>query len=326
MEKTQDLSLESVVAMVEQVLFQGAPAGQFELPDADGAADLIALLEKLEAVFRFTLALGKGNLAAPLAVKGTLPGALKALQSNLRHVTWQTRRIADGDFSQQVDFLGDFSEAFNRMTLSLKETREALARREEELKAGNAELERINTELQQRLEEIHRLQDSLREEAIRDPLTGLYNRRFLNEVLPRELVRAEREQRPVGVLMADIDHFKKINDTYGHPAGDRVLRELSSLLRSRTRAGDFSCRFGGEEFIVVMPAATLAQVRERAELIREEFSSIGIDFEAWTIRATVSIGVADSSLHGRTQEELVRRVDAALYAAKSQGRNRVVSA
>ncbi|HET6845390.1 MAG TPA: diguanylate cyclase, partial [Anaerolineales bacterium] len=172
-----------------------------------------------------------------------------------------------------------------------------------------------------------RLRESLHEQAVRDPLTGLYNRRHMQASFERELRRAERNDKPIGIIMVDIDHFKEINDTYGHDAGDLVLRELGRFLREHTRAGDIACRLGGEEFIIILPEANLEQTRRRAEKHREQFAAELINYDGRKIDTpTLSVGVAAYPLNGKTTEDLLRAADAALYVAKQAGRNQVAVA
>ena len=171
--------------------------------------------------------------------------------------------------------------------------------------------------------ELRTLQAQLREQAIRDPLTGLYNRRYLEETLWRELDRAGREGHPLSILMVDVDHFKRLNDTYGHPAGDEVLRTLGRLLQHHARSSDIPCRYGGEEFVVVLPDMPLEAARMRAELVRQDFADLRIAFGGAELVATLSIGVSSYPGHGNTADELIRAADLALYEAKQSGRNRV---
>jgi diguanylate cyclase (GGDEF)-like protein len=171
-----------------------------------------------------------------------------------------------------------------------------------------------------------RLREKLREQATRDPLTGLYNRRYLEESLERELYRTNREGTPLCVAMLDLDYLKKFNDTFGHEAGDRVLRELGRVLRDKLRKSDISCRFGGEEFVLVLPGSTLADARQRVEQIRLLVKGLQIRHEDQILgRLTVSGGVAASPEHGSTAADLLRAADDALYAAKQAGRDRVVA-
>ncbi len=170
------------------------------------------------------------------------------------------------------------------------------------------------------------LQKELEEQAIRDSLTGLYNRRFLDETLSRELSRAERDKYSVSVVLLDLDHFKVFNDTYGHDVGDMMLKQLGKLLTSQVRAGDIACRFGGEEFVVVMPKASLSVARQRANDWRQRFESQILIFEGDVLNATLSAGVSVYPMHGTTSEEIIRKADQAMYAAKAAGRNMVITA
>jgi len=177
--------------------------------------------------------------------------------------------------------------------------------------------------MQTQLIEIGLLQSQLREQAIRDALTNLFNRRYLEETLERELARAAREDYPLCIVMMDIDHFKEVNDTYGHEAGDLVLKTLAAKVTNQSRQGDFVCRFGGEEFVLVMPNISLDVARERVSTLHRSISSIYIPFGRYNINITVSMGVSAFPLHGEKKEELLRAADRALYAAKNSGRNRV---
>jgi len=172
-----------------------------------------------------------------------------------------------------------------------------------------------------------RLREALRTQSIRDPLTGLYNRRYLTEMLERETRRSIRSEQPLGLLMLDLDHFKKFNDTYGHDAGDAVLRETASLLSKSIRVEDIVCRFGGEEFVVILPTADLAAAHARAERIRSKLHDVTVLHHGQSLgMITVSIGVAALPQHGTSPAELIAAADAALYRAKREGRDRVVRA
>lgn len=172
-----------------------------------------------------------------------------------------------------------------------------------------------------------KLRETLRHQAIRDPLTGLFNRRYLEETLDRELMRAKRENAPVGVIMIDLDHFKQFNDAFGHGAGDTLLRELGQLIQRSIREGDIPCRWGGEEFLLIMPGASLDIVRARAENLRQDVKQLLVEDRGKPLGPiTISLGAASFPEHGATQEELIRTADAALYRAKQEGRDRVVAA
>lgn len=177
--------------------------------------------------------------------------------------------------------------------------------------------------LAHQLAENRKLQLALREEANRDPMTGLFNRRYLEPTFDRELARCIREKRPIALLILDVDHFKQVNDTYGHPAGDEVLKKLAALLTTGSRAEDIPCRLGGEEFLVVMPKMPLATALERAEAWRTAFAAAPVQTGAGPVAATISLGVASFPEHGDSPTELLEAADAALYRAKKAGRNRV---
>jgi diguanylate cyclase (GGDEF)-like protein/PAS domain S-box-containing protein len=182
-----------------------------------------------------------------------------------------------------------------------------------------------NDRLESQLAEIKLLQSELQERYLRDPLTGLYNRRYLQETLPREFARLERIQHSLGVIIMDIDRFKSVNDTYGHEAGDIVLQAFGKLLMANIRAADIACRYGGDEFVVVMPDAGLQICQERAELIRAHFEAMETRYNRKKIHATVSLGVATYPEHGSNREEIMTCADRALYEAKHGGRNRVIT-
>lgn len=172
-----------------------------------------------------------------------------------------------------------------------------------------------------------RLQEMLRNQVIRDPLTGLFNRRYMTESLEREVHRARRDRTPLGIVMLDIDHFKPLNDHFGHEAGDRLLRALGEFLRTHTRGQDIACRYGGDEFTLILPGASLDVTRRRAEQLREEFKRLRVpDPDPAPGAVTLSMGVATFPVHGSTWEVVLRVADSALYQAKHEGRDRVVSA
>jgi diguanylate cyclase (GGDEF)-like protein len=168
------------------------------------------------------------------------------------------------------------------------------------------------------------MQETLRQLSVRDPLTGLFNRRYMEESLDRELRRAEREGKPIGIIMLDIDHFKVFNDTFGHDAGDALLRELGVLLPQEIRSSDIACRYGGEEFTVILPDASIDMTRQRAERIREVANRMRVRYgERVLDSVTLSLGVAAFPQNGVSCEVLIKDADVALYRAKNEGRDRV---
>lgn len=204
--------------------------------------------------------------------------------------------------------------------LELLELRAALEVRVEE---RTSELDFANQQLTLQFERINDLQAELREEAIRDPLTGLFNRRHLDEMLAMELSRSKRAGTPLTILMLDIDNFKNINDTYGHQIGDAVLQAVARTLSTNVRAGDIACRYGGEEFTLVFPGMKAIDGHARAEVLRTLIELQTINDKGRTISVTISIGGSVYPQDGTSNEELISLADHALYQAKQNGRNRV---
>ena len=194
-----------------------------------------------------------------------------------------------------------------------------------ESKQVEKRLRYVNDRLQGQLIEIGLLQSKLREQAIRDPLTNIFNRRYLDETLDRELSRAAREDYPVCVIMVDIDHFKRVNDTYGHEAGDLVLKAIAATLAEHSRRGDFACRHGGEEFVVVLPNISLETACERAADLRRSLLQLSVPYEDYSLSVTISMGVACFPENGQTRESVLRAADQAMYAAKEAGRDHILS-
>lgn len=182
-------------------------------------------------------------------------------------------------------------------------------------------LQSANDRLQDHVRKIEHLQQELRERAIRDALTGLFSRRYLDEELPRILEQSALDNAPVSVIMFDIDRFKQANDAHGHRAGDTLLVTLSRLLTRHSRPGDIVCRLGGDEFVLVLPRTLVAVAVERAEEIRRAFRESAIPDLGPTAQPTLSAGVALFPVHGRTRDELLHAADEALYQAKEAGRD-----
>ncbi len=170
------------------------------------------------------------------------------------------------------------------------------------------------------------LQERLRQESIRDPLTRLYNRRYMVETMERELARTRRAGQPLAVVMMDVDHFKRLNDTYGHDVGDRVLQEVARQMSASVRAEDVVCRYGGEEFVAILPGATEELARARAEALREHLCTVGLHERDGALpKVTLSAGVAMAQ-PGLSPDRLLKMADEALLRAKETGRNQVVVA
>lgn len=235
-----------------------------------------------------TTALNKGNLEQEVPGKGFIVSNLKALQSNLQHLVWQMSQVAKGDFSQRVDFLGEFSASFNSMS--------------ERLESYNMELTKL---------------------ASMDPLTKLANRMQLEQCIESMFTRALAENHVFSVAMIDIDFFKKVNDTYGHDVGDIVLAGAADYLRKVFRSSDFLARYGGEEFIAILPNATKEQALMTVERLLGFFRAhpIVVD-DTLSIPVTVSVGVSQYRPGDESPQQITKRSDTALYNAKHNGRNR----
>ena len=262
-----------------------SPEPPEELADVDGYPQMYAtLLEVRNAISGFAA----GNFDYQVTKKGYLPGSIKSLQAALHHLTWQTKMIASGDFTQRVDFMGDFSTSFNSMVKLLDESMRKL-----ELMAHT------------------------------DPLTGSNNRGYFMERLGAELDRAKRYGSIFSFVMLDLDHFKSVNDTRGHAAGDEALRSLCRVLNSsELRSTDFFGRIGGEEFAIVLPETAKQGAVETAERVRGNLENRAVLHEGSEFYITASMGVSEYR-DADTRESLLNRADQAMYNAKETGRNRV---
>lgn len=185
-------------------------------------------------------------------------------------------------------------------------------------------LHRHRTQLRQQLEANHRLQAQLTELALRDPLTGLYNRRHLDETMQLQLQRCAVMGSGAAVLLLDIDHFKQINDRHGHAVGDQLLQTLAQLLLRHSRPGDTACRYGGDEFLLLLPEVTPDAALARAQQLRQDFAVQQLWVEDQSLSTTLSCGLALFPAHGSEPARLIQRADQALYQAKLDGRNAVV--
>lgn len=190
-------------------------------------------------------------------------------------------------------------------------------------KQNEEKLLQAHQEMESRLLEAAEEKTALQELALHDAMTGLYNRRFLDAAIVREIALSEREQRPLAVIMLDLDHFKNINDRFGHSAGDQVLKALADIMRQTSRESDLICRYGGEEFIAIIPNMTAAQAFERAEIWRKQLEQNTVNYGANEIKITLSAGIAIYPGHGKKGEELILCADEMLYQSKHSGRNQV---
>jgi diguanylate cyclase (GGDEF)-like protein/PAS domain S-box-containing protein len=190
-----------------------------------------------------------------------------------------------------------------------------------ELKRVQLRLGAINADLLGKMQEVHALQQQMHEMAVRDTLTGLHNRRYLDDRLPRELARASRSRMPLCIALGDIDHFKRLNDRHGHLAGDAVLRALGAQLTRLLRESDLVCRWGGEELLIAMPEADAAQAQRRIESLREAVAAAVVTHGGEALAITLSFGIAEYPRDGTSADELIQAADTALYQAKADGRD-----
>jgi diguanylate cyclase (GGDEF)-like protein len=215
------------------------------------------------------------------------------------------------------DELGVLAQGFNDM----------LAEAEQHAAQSERQRQELEAEVARRTAALQHANEALQALSVRDPLTQLYNRRFMEETLERELARALRTGGSVGLVMLDVDHFKTYNDNYGHEAGDIVLQELGRFLLRAIRSGDVACRYGGEEFLIIMPGVSESIAVARAEELRAGVKLVAIRHDGKPLPSvTISLGVALAPRHARAPRELVHAVDLALYEAKKQGRDRVAMA
>lgn len=264
-----------------------------------------ALRATLMEMRNFVLAIANGDLDFKAVKRGYLIGALKTLQAHLRHLTWQTQQVSSGDYSQRVDFMGEFSEAFNAMVEQMNSTVLALE------------------ETQERYKQMART----------DPLTKLANRRHFFNLAHKEMDRALRYGLGTTIIMLDLDHFKIVNDTHGHEVGDVVLVRVAELLKETLRTVDVAARYGGEEFILLLPESSRSGAMIVATRICRVIAAQPIQAGDKQIFVTASLGVghreAGVQINGDAQQivsELIRSADSTLYKAKDGGRNRVVNA
>jgi len=246
--------------------------------------------------------LARGELDYSCLERGYVVGGLKSLQANLRHLTWQAQRIAEGDFNHKVSFLGDFSAAFNKMTSQLDGL--------------------INT--------LTNISEEYKDLSHRDALTGLNNR--LGFFKFAETLLQQHPDMVFSLGIADIDHFKEFNDNYGHVCGDDVLRRVAETLLKGLRDTDISCRWGGEEFLILMPRTPLSEGVRVAERMRGDVAAMSVRSpEGESLHVTVSFGIVEIPSLSCSEPlmtqltQWIQMADAHLYRAKTAGRNRISS-
>jgi diguanylate cyclase (GGDEF)-like protein len=325
-EKEHDI-VDELSKLLLDILMLGKPP---QVPARFASVDsLQTLYANLISLRDFLHASSNGDLSRQVSFKGFIGGALKTLQANLKHITWQTKMVASGDFTQRVEFIGEFSQSFNAMVMQLDQTLKELVSKKTELSEANEDLLKEITVRKQTEAALRESEEALRLLAITDSLTGLYNRRHFNELAEAEISRALRYTRPLSVMMFDIDFFKRVNDTFGHTSGDMVLKMVAKTTKEMIRATDIPARYGGEEFIVLLPETPVAGTATVAERLRKRIEDSTAQGEKCPIAITASFGVSDylgetnSKPNERILSEFVSKADQALYASKNAGRNRV---
>ena len=247
--------------------------------------------------------------------RGDVPAALRALR------TWQ--RLAD-ERARSASRARYQAAALQTELLTLRQKLDEKDAQRRATERAHAELAAINQELSQKMGEVQALQSALQQQATRDALTGLFNRRHLNDTLPTMWAAASRDKRPLAVAIIDLDHFKQVNDELGHDAGDRLLAGFGRLLAAALRRSDVACRYGGEEFCVLMPGTEATAARRKLVRLLERWRSEALLLGARGGAGTsFSAGVADSSGFGISAHALVKRADDELLRAKREGRNQV---
>ena len=233
------------------------------------------------------------------------------------HINLRVRLLCDRNhrITGKLLVIRDVTE-FYQNQIELKETNEI--QRQTQL-----ELKRTNDLLTEKLDRIQSLQGQLRELAVRDGLTNLFNRRYFEEALMAEFAKAERYGTPLSIILIDLDNFKRVNDTYGHQAGDCALQVFADVIRHHVRSSDIACRYGGEEFIIALPGMNLSEAYQRAETLRRAFKKTVIQYKEHTIQTTLSAGVGAYPEWEGNPDSLISMIDKALYQAKKSGRNRV---
>ncbi|MDR1312565.1 MAG: diguanylate cyclase [Deltaproteobacteria bacterium] len=273
----------------------------------------------------------KGELDLRMVKKGATSGNLKAILANLSHLAWQFKVAASGDFSHTVDYMGEFSEAFNLMTSSL-------ARNERQLREKQEELAKLTIELTKEIRRRDQVELALkasesnyRNLALHDPLTKIYNRGYFNEAGGREVEIVRRRGDDLSLLMMDLDKFKRFNDTFGHLSGDAALIHTTMIVKELQRKTDIFARYGGEEFVLLLPQTNLNDSLDIGERLRREISSRFDPAPNCHDPISISIGIASLTqqvaIKAENSESLLKlltsRADEALYMAKTLGGNKV---
>ena len=318
----QKNSAQQVLRHVDELLNAATPP---EIPSSFAQnEDFIRLHEKLISLRDIMTSFASGDLSPQIAMSGVIAGSCKALQANLRHMTWKVQQVENGDYSQRMDFMGDFSFSFNSMVVQLANTIEALQQKEASLQE----------EARQRNDAMRQLEQSeakFKYMAQHDPLTGVLNRRFFFFSAMEKLEYCFSLRKNCCFCLLDVDHFKIFNDTYGHVEGDWALKHIVEQAQKSLRRSDIMGRYGGEEFIFFFADADIEQGRAAAERIRIAIENNPCQLQdGRKVTVSVSLGVAELQVKrdvdqncSTLQQCAINQADNALYLAKKSGRNRV---
>ncbi len=287
--------------------------------------------DKLLSLRTTLFSFAKGDLSPTIIHRGVVAGACKSLQANLRHLVWIVQQVEKGDYTQRVDFLGNFSSAFNNMVIQLASTIEALKQKEEALTSLAVSLQAEVRKRSETLQELKKSEANFKYLAQHDYLTGTLNRRYFFTFAEAQLESSRSLESSCCVCILDVDNFKKFNDTYGHMEGDRALKHIVEHGTNALRQSDIMGRFGGEEFIFLFPDADMEQGQAVAERIRCAIENNPLILENGSpVTLTASLGVSEIIIEKDAQHIIEKKLkpaitqaDKALYIAKALGRNQV---
>lgn len=272
-----------------------------------------------------------GDLSQQIVSRGVVAGSCKALQANLRHMAWKVQQVEKGDYTQRMDFMGDFSSSFNKMVVQLETTIQALHQKEEALTNLAVSLQKEVKRRSETLQELKKSEAEFKYLAQHDPLTGVLNRRSFFALAKEKMKTSFNLRKGCCFCLLDVDYFKAFNDTYGHVAGDSALRFVAEQAKGSLRKSDIMGRYGGEEFIFLFCNTDMEQGHAAAERIRVAIENSKLTLEdGRKVALRASLGVAgllpawaNTYSSSELQAHAIKRADIALYMAKEEGRNKV---
>lgn len=321
----EELTAAAVLAHVKKLLYDGkAPVLTDDLAQLPGMQDVHQYLVELR---KHLNCYARGDYSEAMKQRGVVAGAVKGIQASTRHLIWQMEQVAQGIFNQRIDFMGDFSSAFNGMVKQLDDALSSLRRKEEELLLLTNELKGEVEKRGAALCALQKSEENFKYLSEHDPLTNLLNRRSFFSQAELELARNTIMERASCLAIMDIDHFKHFNDSHGHLTGDTTLRHVAAISGDQLRDNDIMGRLGGEEFVFFFSNADLEKGMLAAERIRTVIDTNPVEFEGLKLPVTASFGVVcippGFSCVGDSLDVALRQADKALYEAKSNGRNQV---